>query len=239
MSAQKVLDVARAELGTVESPAGSNRTKYGRAYGMDGNAWCAMFTWWCFQQSGLGALVPKTAYTPALADHFRKAGRWSSVPQVGDLVLFDFPGDGVNRISHVGLVEKVNGDGSVTTIEGNTSSGQAGSQRDGGGVYRRVRRAGIVGYAHPDYGTGPAPAQPPATAGSGSSIRPGSRTVRRGDSGTDVEFLHRYLGVVSPTDPGYGTFGPLTERNVERYQRLRGLVVDGIVGPATWREMGQ
>ena len=35
MTAEKVLDTARAEIGTTEYPAGSNRTKYGRAYGMD------------------------------------------------------------------------------------------------------------------------------------------------------------------------------------------------------------
>ena len=50
------------------------------------------------------------------------------------MVFVDSPGDGVNRISHVGLVEAVNHDGTVQTIEGNTSSGRAGSQRarDGG-----------------------------------------------------------------------------------------------------------
>lgn len=35
-TAERVLDIARAELGTKESPAGSNRTKYGKWYGLDG-----------------------------------------------------------------------------------------------------------------------------------------------------------------------------------------------------------
>ena len=71
------------------------------------------------------------------------------------MVFFDFPGDSLHRISHVALVEAVNGDGSITTIEGNTSSGQRGSQRDGDGVWRRTRRTGIVGYGYPAYGSGP------------------------------------------------------------------------------------
>lgn len=157
MTAARVLEVARSQLGTVESPAGSNRQKYGKAYGMDGVAWCAIFTWWCFQQAGDGHLHPKTAYTPALADWYRQRGQWSNVPRPGSLVLFDFPGDSVNRISHVGIVEAVNRDGSIVSLEGNTSAGTAGSQRDGGGVYRRTRRVGIVGYGHPAYGAPPSP----------------------------------------------------------------------------------
>ena len=34
-----------------------------------------------------------------------------------------------------------------------------------------------------------------------------------------------------------GKFGPSTESSVEAFQRRRGLVVDGIVGPATWTEL--
>ena len=33
MSKEKVIEIARLELGVTEDPAGSNRTKYGAAYG--------------------------------------------------------------------------------------------------------------------------------------------------------------------------------------------------------------
>ena len=46
MTAEKVLAVARGELGNTESPAGSNRTKYGKWFGLDGYAWCMMFVMW-------------------------------------------------------------------------------------------------------------------------------------------------------------------------------------------------
>ena len=149
-TAGRVLDVARSQIGTVEAANGSN--PYGKAYGMDRVAWCAEFTWWCFQQAGAGALHPKTAYTPTLASYFQARGRADRTPRVGDLVLFDWPGDGVDRISHVGLVEAVNADGTLTTIEGNTTSGAAGDQRMGGGVWRRKRStSAVVLYGHPEY----------------------------------------------------------------------------------------
>ena len=34
-----------------------------------------------------------------------------------------------------------------------------------------------------------------------------------------------------------GVFGRRTESSVKEYQRTRGLVVDGIIGPATWRKL--
>lgn len=69
---------------------------------------------------------------------------------------------------------------------------------------------------------------------------PASRwpTIQRGDTGEAVKLIQRFLAVVPTTDPGYGTFGPLTEVAVKRYQAMRGLVPDGIVGPATWAETG-
>ena len=42
-SGRNVLEIARAELGQTEQPAGSNRTKYGAWFGLDGYPWCMMF----------------------------------------------------------------------------------------------------------------------------------------------------------------------------------------------------
>jgi hypothetical protein len=165
-TAGEVLNLAASQVGTSESPANSNRTKYGAWYGLDANPWCAMFVSWVFHHAGLplpASTAKGFAYTPSGAAWFKNQGRWTTTPGVGHVVFYDFPGDGVNRISHVGIVERVNADGSITAIEGNTSAGSAGSQRDGGGVYRRTRKVGIVGYGIPAYGgsAGPAPPPPP------------------------------------------------------------------------------
>ena len=48
----QLLDIARAELGTTESPAGSNKVKYSTWYGLTG-PWCVMFVMWCCNQAGV------------------------------------------------------------------------------------------------------------------------------------------------------------------------------------------
>lgn len=167
-TAGKVLDVARSQIGTVQAANGAN--PYGAAYGMDRVAWCNQFTWWCMRQAGAEHLTPRSAFTPTTAAWYQKLGRADRTPRVGSLVFFDWPGDGVDRISHVGFVEAVNPDGTLTTIEGNTSSGAAGSQRMGGGVWRRKRStSAVIVYGHPAYAgqIGPATSANPADPAAG------------------------------------------------------------------------
>jgi hypothetical protein len=185
-TAGRVLDAARSQLGTVEGRGGTN--PYGAAYGMDRQPWCAMFCWWVGQRAGAGHLIPKAAYTPTMAGWFQQRGRADRTPRVGSLVFYDWPGDGVNRISHVGLVEAVNGDGTITTIEGNTTSGAAGNQRMGGGVWRRRRStSAVIVYGHPQYDSAaPAPAAPAPAAGL-ATLSYGMRTDSR------VIALQRFL----------------------------------------------
>lgn len=66
----------------------------------------------------------------------------------------------------------------------------------------------------------------------------GHATIQRGSTGPDVELLQRFLGVVGPGDPGYGHFGNLTYAAVVRYQKMRGLTPDGVVGNRTWQAIG-
>jgi hypothetical protein len=55
-------------------------------------------------------------------------------------------------------------------------------------------------------------------------------------SGDDVRFVQRWIG--DRCGPADGQYGPKTVAGVRWYQRMRGLAADGIVGPATWRNMG-
>ena len=50
-TAKQLLDIARGELGYKETPANSNRTKYGAWYGLDGQPWCVMFIEWVFSRA--------------------------------------------------------------------------------------------------------------------------------------------------------------------------------------------
>jgi surface antigen len=139
-TAAKLVEVAQAEVGTIEGPK-DNETKYGKFAKANFQPWCGSFVMWCANQAGVK--VPNCVYTPAGAQAFQKNKTWfegeDAQPQAGDIVFFDFPGDGVDRISHVGIVVKDNGDGTVTCIEGNTSSDKKGDQRNGGEVCLKIR----------------------------------------------------------------------------------------------------
>ncbi|NLA58603.1 MAG: LysM peptidoglycan-binding domain-containing protein, partial [Firmicutes bacterium] len=61
--------------------------------------------------------------------------------------------------------------------------------------------------------------------------------LKEGMTGSNVKELQRRL-----TEWGYpvtidGHFGPLTKAAVQEFQKSRGLLVDGIVGTQTWREL--
>lgn len=66
---------------------------------------------------------------------------------------------------------------------------------------------------------------------------PVRRTVQLGDRSPEVELVQRWLGVHRPGEQGYGVFDQATDRAVRAYQAMRGIAVDGVVGPITWREM--
>jgi surface antigen len=158
-TATQVLAVARKEIGVRESPPGSNKVKYSAWYGMTG-PWCAMFVSWVAAHSGATSIIPKHAYTPAGVSWFKARHQYYSKPRVGDIVYFEWPGMG--RVSHVGFVEAVHKDGSITTIEGNTD---AAGGRTGGRVMRQRRTRFINGYGRPKYGSGVTPPKPPVVSG--------------------------------------------------------------------------
>lgn len=155
---EKLLNVARGELGVKESPANSNNVKYntwfyGRAVSGSDYPWCCAFVAWCFEQAGLASLWlngnPKeTAYCPYVESSAKAKGQWVTKGyQPGDIVLYDFSGAG--QTTHVGIVESVNHDGSLVCIEGNTSMT---SNDNGGCVMRRSRMpANVRGAYRPGY----------------------------------------------------------------------------------------
>ena len=147
-SSKELLALARGELGYCESPAGSNRTKYGAWYGLDGQPWCMMFLQWLFHQAGASQLLPvRTASCGALMRAAQGAGLWvTSGYRAGDLVIYDFPGGG--DTDHCGIVESAEAE-AVTAIEGNTS---VDSDSNGGAVMRRRRSLRlVVGALRPRY----------------------------------------------------------------------------------------
>lgn len=142
------LDAALGELGTTESPAGSNCVKYNTwFYGREVRdtadrkyPWCMAFVQWCFAQAGC-RLPYVTASCGDLLSWYKRncPERVVTAPQSGDIVIYNF--------GHTGIVEGVGvgkDAGYILAIEGNTSPGEAGSQSNGGGVFRRKRSKTLV-----------------------------------------------------------------------------------------------
>lgn len=105
----------------------------GKGYQYDSGAWCADFCAFVIGETK-GQSAPSwyqncsnKAYCPTVEQAGKAAGAQIEIANAkpGDLVLFDWGGDGTS--DHIGIVESVNSDGTVNTIEGNTSLG-SGSQ---------------------------------------------------------------------------------------------------------------
>jgi hypothetical protein len=145
----RLIEVAAAEVGTIEE--GNNLTKYGKFTKADGLPWCGSFVNWCCSQSGVK--IHSVVGTAVGAHKFKEIQRWSTMPQLGYLAFMDFPHDGLDRISHIGIVVGLIDGKTCLTIEGNTSG--TGDQRNGGMVMVKVRSYGegkeIVGFGIPKF----------------------------------------------------------------------------------------
>ncbi len=244
-----VIRIASGEVGYTEGP--NNANKYAAEVGHANNqAWCGTFTDAMLKRAGqLGE--PSSVWTPSGLQAYRKFGRAidrNGPAQPGDLVYFDWQGGtATSGVDHVGIVVGTRPDGQVETIEGNTSPTNAGSQSNGGGVYRRVRpRSVIAGFGRPAYTAAPTPRPPspdPAQAAAfrkyaaAVNIRSLTKapTLRRGDRGESVAALQRSLTLAANrTELAHdGHYGPATEKAVRDLQRIWRLEVDGIAGPKT------
>jgi hypothetical protein len=225
-----VLDAARGELGRCESPPGSNRNPYAAEAGhADGQAWCATFVVAMMRRGGVH-LPSESAYTPTMANGFRGVGRWTSAPQPGAVVFFQWPGQ--DRICHVGIVEALLGGGSIATIEGNTDSAGGGS---GGRVMRQRRRTCIAGYGLPDYG-GAASAVPPPRTSVESDEMDLLPVLQQGATGQPVRNLQGLLCAAGRTVDIDGEFGPGTDAALRAWQAAVQAPggVDGVAGAGTW-----
>lgn len=154
---ENFIAIAKAELGTKENPSGSNKVKYNKQKPLP---WCGFFVMWCTEKVNLA--IPNCVYTPAGASGFQGKGLWTNAETTkplkgGEIAFFNFPAG--ENIDHVGIVIKDNGDGTVTTIEGNTSI--SGSQSNGGEVCEKIRAykknnkqkmpVFIAGFGHPKF----------------------------------------------------------------------------------------
>ncbi|MBJ3774810.1 C40 family peptidase [Acuticoccus mangrovi] len=178
----------------------------------DEDAWCAVAV--------NGALVncgyPSTR--SALARSFTRYGTKLTRPVPGAIVVF--PRGSNPLYGHVGVVEQVNGDGTVTVINGNVSNE----------VRRSVFRIASIlpgGLRWP-------PGAPPPVAGApeAQAAELGERVLALGARGEDVATLQRDLNTLNYGLSVDGEFGGRTRDAVMRFEARRGLAADGVADAA-------
>lgn len=129
---QNVLAAAASAIGVAEYPSGSNDGpglgifRSAVAGAAPGQPWCAYFASWAARQGGTplgdnGAGIGSVDGIAAWASANGRLQPAGSTPAPGDLVLFGG--------RHVGVVESVNADGTLTTVEGNYRNAVARVQR--------------------------------------------------------------------------------------------------------------
>ncbi|HWK29033.1 MAG TPA: CHAP domain-containing protein [Solirubrobacter sp.] len=121
---QAIVNLVRGEVGVAEQPPGSNDSpriaQYRQATAGSGvGPWCAYFTSWAAREAGVplgdnGQGFGRVDDVYAWAQRSGKAipNEPGVTPQPGDLIVWD---------EHIGVVESVGADGTINTIEGNSS----------------------------------------------------------------------------------------------------------------------
>ncbi len=121
---QKMVALAQKEIGVKEEPMGSNDGTRIKEYrtataGSGVGPWCAYFTSWLAKSAGapVGEAGQGFGSVDALYAWAQRTGKAVQngpgvKPNPGDLIVWD---------EHIGMVESVDADGTVHTIEGNSS----------------------------------------------------------------------------------------------------------------------
>lgn len=144
----KLINIANDEIGTVEVPKNSNKTKYGKWFGWNGVPWCGIFVSWVYAQNktplgNIGFLKGFAGCQTAVA-HFKKTKEITKTPQSGDIVFYDWNND--KRYDHTGIFVKQIDENHFEAIEGNTSIN---NQSNGGQVMKRIRTFNNAIFVHP------------------------------------------------------------------------------------------
>jgi len=238
-----VLGAANREIGYTEWPPESNLSKFGSWFGANGQPWCAQFVSYCFYVVGLPLSAESKkgfAFCPNGVKWFKEQSRFFNTPKVGDVAFFDWhkgrPACRSNKEEncsdawHVGIVESVNADGSIITIEGNTEIGNDGN---GGKAMRRKRYPDVwYGFGRPDYSGAPNTEQEDHPQWPGRYIMLTSPFA----SGNDVRLWKSQM-IARGWDLGSSPIDVFDRRSDEvlhKFQADNGLEIDAKIGPVSW-----
>lgn len=190
--------------------------------------WCAAFVSAVAVKLGYTDIIPPECSCSRMIALLKAIGAWdesdSRVPNPGELIFYNWEapaaGDDATDADHVGIVESVK-NGIITVIEGNYS--QSVKHRDIPVNHRYIR-----GYGVPKYDTEPVKEKGVYTME--------LKNLKNGSKGEDVRALQILLmgrGYSCGNCGADGDFGNDTHSAVCKYQRAKGLTVDGIAGRET------
>lgn len=253
-----LLGRADSEVGYIEKASNSNLdsktankgtknyTKYSRDVnnaglaGCQGQAWCATYQFWLElkefgKEKALKLWHMEKKYVGyncfATYDAFKAAGKVSTVPKLGALVIF--------KRSHMARVTWISEDGKTFgTNEGNTSAKKY--DRNGGQVAKKsysVDDDEIKGFCIIDYEEEPKVVTGLEPVEDGYMFN--APDLVKGDKGEEVKFLQRLLigwGYNVGSAGVDSSFGSKTEKAVKQFQADHNIKVNypGTVGPKTW-----
>lgn len=150
----KLIEIATAEIGIKENPPNSNKVKYNTwIYNeeVEGSQypWCGAFVSWVYDKAGMrikgGGLLKGFVGCPYAVTNIKKWGKIITQPEAGDVVFFDWQGDG--KFDHTGIFKEHIGNGEFYSIEGNTSLT---NDSNGGEVMLRKRKYKNVIFIRPN-----------------------------------------------------------------------------------------
>jgi uncharacterized protein (TIGR02594 family) len=225
MSEPSWLLTMRAMTGLTETPGSADNPKilgmrdaiaaaypdmaaYCATYQHDSTAWCGLAAAYCMTEAGI-----RPPWGPTDTDRFLWAQSFDDPsfatiieqPRPGCVVVMKREGGG-----HVSFWERTEGSNYVC---------RGGNQSD---MVNESKYAisSVISLVWPKAAGTPPPAP--------------RRTIQQGDSGPDVVYLQKALGI-----PADGEFGPVSKGAVKGFQTATGLASDGVCGPATWTKIDE
>lgn len=221
---EKILETARLELGTAESPPNSNKSKYGAWYSsvLNGQKWCAMFVSWVYDHAGfpLGNIQHPRGihHCQSAYNYYKGKGLVVKSPKPGDIVLFDWSGDG--HADHIGIFKGWL-DASMITFESYEGNTSIGNDSDGGRVMlRRRSKSQVKAFVN----TGLLDAAIPAVQVEG---------VKLNDRGSDAVKVQKYLYTLGYDIVIDGFFGQKSVTAVKDFQKKFDMTETGVVDEIT------
>ena len=191
--------------------------------------WCATFV------SAMGILLgwsdiilPECSCT-RMIELYKAAGRWEErddyVPQIGDLVIYDWEDDGKgdndDAPNHIGIVTACDGT-KFTVIEGNKGNAVDYRKMEVDGKY-------IRGFCLPNFIL--------KSEENYEMCEVKLPILKKGMKNNHVKALQTLLTLAGYNCSADGQFGPGTESSVKAFQAKKNIEVTGIVDAATWKAL--